>query len=83
MTNEEIKRLQDENSYLKQEVERLKDEMVRLVSRNLDLSEQLECNIELFRRTALSCTAAHRWRAKYWRATWSGSAMPTCRTTVS
>lgn len=39
MTNEEIKRLQDENSHLKQEVERLKDEMVRLVSRNLDLSE--------------------------------------------
>ena len=54
MTDEEIKKLQDEVTYLRGEVNRLKDEMVRLVSRNLDLSEQLECNIELFRRTAVA-----------------------------
>lgn len=42
MTNEEIKKLQDENAFLKEEVNRLKDEIIRLVGRNLDLSEQLE-----------------------------------------
>ena len=54
MNKEEIKQLQEENSKLKQEVERLKDEMVRLVSRNLDLSEQLEYNAELCRRTEVA-----------------------------
>lgn len=51
MTKEEIKQLQDENAFLKGEVEHLKDELIRLVSRNLDLSEQLECDVELRRRT--------------------------------
>ena len=46
MTKEEIKQLQDENAFLKGEVERLKDELVRMVSRNLDLSERLEYDVE-------------------------------------
>ena len=33
---EDIKKLQDEVAFLKGEVERLKDELVRMVSRNLD-----------------------------------------------
>ncbi|MBP5799381.1 MAG: AraC family transcriptional regulator [Prevotella sp.] len=54
MTKEEIKQLQDENTFLKTEVERLKDEMMRLVSRNLDLSERLEDDVELRRRTEVA-----------------------------
>ncbi len=50
MTKEEIERLQTENESLRQEVEQLKDEMMRLISRNLDLSERLEEDIELRRR---------------------------------
>ena len=51
---EEIRQYQDEIASLKKEVERLKDELIRLVSRNLDLSEQLECDVELRRRTAVA-----------------------------
>ena len=51
---EDIKKLQDEIVFLKGEVERLKDELVRMVSRNLDLSEQLEYDVELRRRTAVA-----------------------------
>ena len=54
MTKEEIKQLQDENTFLKAEVERLKDEMIRLVSRNLDLSERLEYDVELHRRAEVA-----------------------------
>ena len=54
MKAEEIKQLQEENAFLKGEVERLKDELVRMVSRNLDLSEQLEYDVELRRRTAVA-----------------------------
>ena len=43
---EDIKQLQQENALLRDEVERLKDELVRLVSRNLDLSERLEWDVE-------------------------------------
>ncbi|MBQ8989870.1 MAG: helix-turn-helix domain-containing protein [Prevotella sp.] len=50
MTKEEIQKLQTENESLRQEVERLKDEMMRLISRNLDLSERLEEDVELRRR---------------------------------
>ncbi len=50
MTDKEIKQLQDENAALRKEVDRLKDEMLRLVSRNLDLSERLEEDLELRRR---------------------------------
>lgn len=54
MNAEEIKKLQDENAFLKKELERLKDEMIRLVSRNLDLSERLEDDVELRRRTEVA-----------------------------
>ena len=37
--------------FLRGEVERLKDELVRMVSRNLDLSERLEWDVDLRRRT--------------------------------
>ena len=51
---EDIKQLQEENAFLRNEVERLKDELVRLVSRNLDLSERLEYDVELHRRTEVA-----------------------------
>ena len=51
---EEIKKLQEENAFLRDEVERLKDELVRLVSRNLDLSERLEWDVDLRRRTEVA-----------------------------
>lgn len=51
---EEIKQLQEENAFLRNEVERLKDELVRLVSRNLDLSERLEWDVDLRRRTEVA-----------------------------
>lgn len=54
MTEEEIKQLQDENAFLKGEVERLKDELVRMVGRNLDLSERLEYDVELRRRAEVA-----------------------------
>lgn len=47
MTEEDIRRLQSDNDALRQEVTRLKDEMMRLISRNLDLTERLEENNEL------------------------------------
>ena len=54
MKAEEIKQLQEENEFLKKEVERLKDELVRMVSRNLDLTERLEYDVELKRRTEVA-----------------------------
>lgn len=54
MKADEIKQLQEENEFLKKEVERLKDELVRMVSRNLDLSERLEYDVELRRRTEVA-----------------------------
>ena len=50
----EIKKYQEEIASLKKEVERLKDELVRMVSRNLDLSERLEWDVELRRRTQVA-----------------------------
>lgn len=47
----EIEQLRKENDALKEEVAKLKDELVRLVSRNLDLSERLEEDVDLRRRT--------------------------------
>lgn len=52
--SDDIKRLQEENAFLRQEVERLKDELVRMASRNLDLSERLEYDVELKRRTEVA-----------------------------
>lgn len=45
---------EEEIAYLRKEVERLKDELVRMVSRNLDLSERLEWDVELRRRTQVA-----------------------------
>lgn len=57
--NSEQKSLKAENQQLRKEVEKLRErvehlrnEMIRLIGRNLDLSEQLEANVE-FRRRAL------------------------------
>lgn len=54
MKDEDIKKYQNEIAFLRQEVERLKDELVRMVSRNLDLSERLEWDVELRRRTEVA-----------------------------
>ena len=56
MTEEEIKQMQAEIERLKAENERLHSEMMRLVSRNLDLSERLEADVELRRRTEVART---------------------------
>jgi chromosome segregation ATPase len=54
MSKDDIKKYQDEITFLKKEVERLKDELVRMVSRNLDLSERLEWDVELRRHTQVA-----------------------------
>lgn len=46
--------LQEENAALRQEIEQLKDELIRLVGRNLDLTERLEEDVELRRRTEVA-----------------------------
>ena len=53
-TSNELKRLQEENHLLRDEVEKLRNEMIRLIGRNLDLSEQLESNVELRRRARIA-----------------------------
>lgn len=62
MNEKEIKQLKAENESLKQEteslrleVEHLRSEMIRLVGRNLDLSERLEEDVELRRRVSVAC----------------------------
>ena len=50
MTEKEIKQMLAENDALRQEVDKLKNEMIRLVERNLDLSQRLEEDVELRRR---------------------------------
>lgn len=52
--SEELKQLKAENEQLKRDVERLKDELIRLVGRNLDLTERLEYDVELRRRTEVA-----------------------------
>ena len=54
MTEEDIKLLQEENASLRKEVEKLKNELIRLVTRNLDLSERLEEDLEMRRRTEVA-----------------------------
>ena len=50
MTEKEIKQILAENEQLKADNERLHTEMLRLISRNLDLSDQLEEDMEMRRR---------------------------------
>ena len=50
MTEKEIKQMQAEIERLRADNERLQSEMIRLVSRNLELSEQLEVDVELRER---------------------------------
>ena len=54
MAKEDVKQLQEENEFLKKEVQRLKDELLRMVSRNLELTERLEYDVELRRRTEVA-----------------------------
>ena len=53
-TKSDYEQLAAENTALKAEVDRLKDELVRLVGRNLDLTERLEYDVELRRRTEIA-----------------------------
>jgi transcriptional regulator GlxA family with amidase domain len=50
----ENERLTNENKELRKEIDQLRDEMIRLVSRNLDLSERLEEDVEMRRRTEVA-----------------------------
>ncbi len=52
--DEQITKLQGDCDALRKEVSRLKDEMMRLITRNLDLTERLEENNEMRRRTAVA-----------------------------
>ncbi|MCR4603939.1 MAG: helix-turn-helix domain-containing protein [Prevotella sp.] len=54
MTEEDTQKLINENQTLRAEVERLKDELVRLIGRNLDLSERLEAYTEMRRRVEVA-----------------------------
>ena len=51
---DELQQLQSENAALREEIGRLKDEMLRLISRNLDLSERLEEDLEQRRRVEVA-----------------------------
>lgn len=51
MKDGETEMLRAENEALRAEVEQLKNELIRLVSRNLTLSERLEEDLEMRRRT--------------------------------
>jgi transcriptional regulator GlxA family with amidase domain len=52
--NNELQQLQAENAALREEVNQLKDEMMRLISRNLDLSERFEDDVDLRRRVEVA-----------------------------
>ncbi len=56
MTEKEIKQMQAEIERLRADNARLQSEMIRLVSRNLNLSEQLEVDVELRRRSDVART---------------------------
>ena len=49
MTEKEIKQMQADNEALRHEADQLKNEIIRLVERNLDLSQRLEEDVELRR----------------------------------
>lgn len=52
--NSELEQLRAENAALREEVSQLKDEMIRLVSRNLDLTERFEDDVDLRRRVQVA-----------------------------
>ena len=52
--NNELEQLLAENAALREEVSQLKDEMIRLVSRNLDLTERFEDDVDLRRRVQVA-----------------------------
>lgn len=52
--NNDLQQLQAENAALRQKIGQLKDEMLRLISRNLDLSERLEDDVDLRRRVQVA-----------------------------
>ena len=52
--NNELQQLQADNAALREEIDQLKDEMMRLISRNLDLSERLEDDVDLRRRVEVA-----------------------------
>lgn len=52
--NNELQQLQAENAALREEIDQLKDEMMRLISRNLELSERLEDDVDLRRRVEVA-----------------------------
>ena len=54
MTEKEIKQMQAEIERLRADNARLQSEMISLVSRNLDLSERLEEDVEMHRRTEVA-----------------------------
>ena len=54
MTEKEIKQILAENERLRADNARLQSEMIRLVNRNLNLSEQLEEDVELRRRAEVA-----------------------------
>ncbi len=56
MKEEDVKEMQAEIERLRADNARLQSEMIRLVSRNLNLSEQLEVDMDLRRRTEVART---------------------------
>ena len=56
MTEKEIKQMHAEIERLRADNAKLQSEMIRLVSRNLELSEQLEVDVELRRRSDVART---------------------------
>ena len=54
MTEKEIKLMQAENERLRADNARLQSEIIRLIGRNLDLSERLESDVETRRRAEVA-----------------------------
>lgn len=52
--NNDLQQLQAENAALREEISQLKDEMMRLISRNLDLTERFEDDVDLRRRVQVA-----------------------------